>query len=519
VRVPIDGRLRTRFHRTKSVGSIARSKLAQFDQTKRSAREIRSMELFLDRTDPRSLTDQLYEQVREAISDGRLPAGSRLHPSRAVAEELQVARSTVTDAYARLTAEGYVEGRRGGGSVVTDDSHSHPSAEPAHSALSPTPHAASIRRYGSRLTAKAKYDLTAGRLDPRRFPLADWRRSMNRALTGLTDDLGHYGDPQGSVELRNAVAHWVARSRGVTALAEQVVITHGSMHAVDLMARVLLRPGDLAVVEEPGYPPAAGVLRSLDVDVVGVPVDEHGLVVDALPDRARLVYVTPSHQYPLGAVLSRERRIALLRWAARTGAAIVEDDYDAEFRYTTRPLEPLHRLDRDGRVIYVGTFSKTLSPALRIGFAVVPVELMPAVVAIRQAVDIGPSLLTTTALAGFIERGYLGRHLRRMRRVYAQRHRAVWSSLSALSGPQLTPLPTPAGLHVSLLAPAAPDDDLLVARAARRDLLISTLRLTYQFEKPQPGIVVGFGAIATEDVPTAITLLADCLAGRMTTDR
>jgi len=289
------------------------------------------------------------------------------------------------------------------------------------------------------------------------------------------------------------------------------VVTHGAAHAVDLLARVLLRPGEVAAVEEPGYPPVANLLRTLGIHAVGVPVDEHGLVVDALPGNARLVHVTPSHQYPLGVVLSRERRLALLRWAGRHGAAIVEDDYDSEFRHTARPLEPLHRLDRDGRVIYVGTFSKILSPALRTGFAVVPTGLVPAVTAVRESVDVGPSPFITAALTTFIDEGHLGRHLRRARRLYAERHRVVWSALTRHAGPRFTPLPAQAGLHLALLTPDAPGDDELAARAARRQLRLSRLRLSYQFSESRAGIVVGFGAIATPDVPTAISLLRDCL--------
>ena len=200
------------------------------------------MELFIDPGDHRSLTVQLYDQLREAIADGRLPPGARLQPSRAVAEKLAIARSTVTDAYARLTAEGFVEGRRGGGSIVTGGACVEPSPAATPTALTPRPEAAAIRRYGSDLTAPARYDLTAGRVDARLFPLADWRRCTNRALAGLGDQYGSYSDPTGSPELRQALARWVAQSRGVAATPEQIVVTHGAAHAVDLLARVLLRP-------------------------------------------------------------------------------------------------------------------------------------------------------------------------------------------------------------------------------------------------------------------------------------
>ncbi len=465
------------------------------------------MELFLDAGDERSLTTQLYDQIRRAITDGRLPAGARLQPSRAVAQALGIARSTVTDAYARLTAEGYAEGRRGGGSVVLGHDAPQPELPEAPTALAPTARAATVRRYGVGLESHPRYDLTAGRVDPRLFPLADWRRCTNRALTSLARDFGHYSDPAGSIELRRTLTHWVARSRGIATTADQIVVTHGAGHATDLLARVLLRPGDVAAVEEPGYPPITGLLRSQGIEVVGVPVDEHGMVVDALPDAARLVHVTPSHQYPLGAVLSRQRRLALLRWAGRRGAAVIEDDYDSEFRYLNRPLEPLHLLDRDGVVVYVGTFSKMLSPALRIGFAVVPPGLVPAITALRQAVDFGVPPVTSQTLRTFIEDGHLDRHLRRARKVYARRYRALRTAVSSLPDSGFTPLPGQAGLHMTLLAPDEPDDGELDVRSTRQGLQLSSLRRTYQHSPPRAGLVLGFGAIPTPDIPDAIKLL------------
>jgi GntR family transcriptional regulator/MocR family aminotransferase len=475
------------------------------------------MELFLNPHDERSMTVQLYEQLRNAITDGRLPTGARLVPTRSVAQDLGVSRSTVTDAYARLTAEGYVEGRRGGGSFVAGSIQPQPREEDAEAALVPTPAAAAIRRYdevrttrlyGEDLPTRARFDLTPGRTDPQLFPTTTWRRCMARALWQFP---GQYADPAGSSALRLALSRWITQSRGVTTSPEKVVVTNGAGHAVDLVARVLLAPGDVAAVEEPGYPPVTNTLRTHGVTVVGVPVDEQGIVVDAIPPGVKVVYVTPSHQYPLGVVMSRARRLELLRWARRQGAAVLEDDYDSEFRHTPRPLEPLHRLDRDGHVIYVGTFSKILSPGIRLGFAVVPRALLPTVKAVRRAVDWCPPAVTDAALTSFIDEGHLARHLRRARRVYRDRHRAVCRALTLLQIPRVTRLASQAGLHVTVLAPGMPPDDELVARASQRQLLIGSLRPTYQFGDPRPGVVVGFGALATEDVPIAIATLEDCL--------
>ena len=468
------------------------------------------MELFIDPDDDRGLTRQLYDQLRDAIVDGRLAPGARLLPTRLVAADLGVSRSTVTEVYGRLAAEGYVEGRAGGGSVVAAAIAAPPDARPA-AALTPTARAAATRRYGDDPADRAAFDLRAGRVDPALFPAGPWRRCV---LAGLRRSPAQYGDPAGEPDLRAALARWVVRSRGVATTPERIVVTSGAGHAVDLVARVLLEPGDVAAVEEPGYPPVAELLAAQGVEVVGVPVDEQGLVVDAIPARARLVHVTPSHQYPLGVVMSRGRRGELLRWASRHDVAVVEDDYDSEFRHTARPLEPLHRLDRDGRVVYVGTFSKSLGPGIRVGFLVAPPSLVPAIVAARQAVDWCPPAVTQAAMTAFIEDGHLGRHLRRARTAYRDRYQAVRRALAELLPPGYRPVPAQAGLHVAVLGPGTPPEDELHPRAAAHDLRLSSLRRTYRGGDPAPGFLVGFGALPTRLVPAAIRSLAATLEGR-----
>jgi GntR family transcriptional regulator/MocR family aminotransferase len=468
------------------------------------------VEVFLAPGDHRSMARQIYEQLRDAVAGGRLAPGARLTPSRVLATELGISRTTVADAYGRLVAEGYASGRRGGGTVVAETPASLPIPEGAVAGVRPTPHAGAVKRYGTSFTTDARYDLSAGRIDPALFPLEAWRRCVRGSLIDR-DGLSTYGDPGGSDRLRHVLAHWITQSRGVAARPEQIVVSQGATQAIDLLGRALLRPGDVAAVEEPGYPPAATILESQGIRVAGVRVDGSGLVVDELPARAKLIYVTPSHQYPLGCVLTRERRIALLHWAEENDAVIIEDDYDSEFRHGQRPLEPLHRLDQSGRVVYVGTFSKVLSPSLRMGFTVAPPSLVPTLLALRQAADFGPPKLIDAALTEFIAGGHLSRHLRRARRVYAERHEVLRREVLRQAPAEVTLLPAQAGLHVTLVAPNAPDDDELVARAQQCDLLLSTLRLTYRSSEPQPGIVLGFGALATADVSTAVGLLLDCL--------
>ncbi|GGS60825.1 GntR family transcriptional regulator [Planobispora rosea] len=461
------------------------------------------MELFIDPDDERSLTRQLYEQIREAIMNGRLRPGDRLAPSRAVAAELGIARSTVTGVYGALAAEGYTEGRAGGGTVVA--AGYGPSLQgPPPGALAPTPRSAALRRYDDDPQAEALFELRPGRIDARLFPAAVWRRCV---LAGLRQDPTLYGDPTGTADLRAALTRWLAGSRGITMTPDQAVVTAGTGHAVDLVARVLLSPGDVAAVEEPGYPPVRELLRCHGVEVAGVPVDEHGIVVDAIPSDARLVYVTPSHQYPLGVVLSRRRRLELLRWAGRHGAAVVEDDYDSEFRHTARPLEPLHRLDRDGRVIYIGSFSKILSPGLRTGFLVAPMALVPAITTVRQAVDWCPPLATQQALTVFIDAGHLGRHLRRMRAAYTTRFHRIHRELLDRLPAGYRPLPVQAGLHVAVAGPETAAQANVCQALLRHGVLVGSLRRTYQEPRSVAGFLVGFGALPTERVTAAIDAL------------
>ena len=467
------------------------------------------MELFLDPGDRRPRAIQLYDQLRDAIADGRLASGDRLTPTRLAARELGVSRSTVTEAYGRLGAEGYIEGRAGGGSVVAAVPRPVP-ARPASAALQPTARAAAVQPYAEFADLTATYDCRPGRLDPALFPMAAWRRCI---MAALDRSPGHYGDSAGSSDLRTALAHWVVRSRGVTTTAEQIFVTAGAGHAVDLVARVLLDPGDTVAVEEPGYPVVPALLRSHGLQVVGVPVDNEGIVVDALPAQAKLVYVTPSHQFPLGMVMSRRRRCELLDWATANGAALIEDDYDSEFRYTARPLEPLQRLDNDGRVLYVGTFAKTLSAGLRLGFLVAPTSLLSALRAVRQVSDWCPPTTTQSALADFIADGHLDRHLRRARTVYAERHRLMWEAMGALLPSGYQRLPAEAGLHLTVQADRSVHQETAGARAAlrRHGLLHSPLEPSYQFGEPAVGYLLGFGGVPTPQIVPAVEAFAAAL--------
>ena len=462
----------------------------------------------MDPEDDRSKAAQLYDQIRGAIADGRLQPGNRLTPSRTVAAQLGVARATVTAAYTRLAAEGYIDGRSGRGSLVAVGPRAVVRSTPVAS-LRPTATAALLRPFDPDPASGATYDFRPGRLDPDLFPVAAWRRCFLRTLGKAP---GLYGDPGGTEDLRAVLSNWSARSRGVHVRADQILITSGAGHAVDLVARVLAEPGDTVAVEEPGYPPVVALLRSQGLDVHGVPVDASGIIVDAIPHGVRFVYVTPSHQFPLGVVMSRRRRLELLQWAGAHGAAIVEDDYDSEFRYTARPLEPLQLLDRDGRVIYVGTFSKSLSPALRVGFLIAPPPLLPALMAVRQAVDWCPPLPTQGALTHFIADGYLDRHLRKARRVYTQRHQLMRAALDRRLPAAYRLVPATAGLHFTVLGPGDPDDPALEAALSQHGLLTASLRRTYASRPVQSGLVLGFACLPNQNLDPAVQALGAVLA-------
>lgn len=474
------------------------------------------MDLFVDPQAGMPLAQQLYEQLRHAISAGRLLPGDQLTPSRQLAGELGVSRHTVTTAYGRLVAEGYAEGHAGGGSVVAPISVTPPRAAGTVAALRP----------GRRFTGWApifeipspryRFDLRPGLPDPGLFPAALWRR---RVAAALASDPVEYGDPAGEITLRRAIAAWIARSRSVRAGQDTIVITSGAQHAIDLIARILIEPGDTVAVEDPGYLPVARLFGALGASVAGVPVDDQGLVVDLLPPSARIVYVTPSHQFPLGMTMSMPRRAALLRWAQQHGAAVIEDDYGTEFRYVDRPLEPLQALDTSGRVVYVGSFSKSLSPAIRLGFAVVPPSLAQPIAALRQLIDWHPPTAMQTAMASFIDDGLLDKHIRRSQRVYAERRLLLTQALSGPLASHLTARTANAGLHITAVLRDGLHEDAILPTATKHGIDMEGLRHFHHASPPRQGLVLGFGAITTTDLPAAVHTLGRVLTSSLRTSR
>lgn len=460
------------------------------------------------------LASRIYRQLLDAIVDGRLRPGERLPPTRELAGRLDVARNTVTVAYERLTAEGFLVARVGAGTFVRTEpvAHARPRTAPAGS-VRPRPiwDTVTVPVTGA---PKPDYDFRLGTPDADLFPLAAWRRLVAGELRAAAIRAAGYGSAAGHGALREAIARYIGVSRSVRAGAEDVLVTQGAQQAIDLIGRVLIEPGDCVAVEEPGYPPARLLFHCQGARVVGVPVDEEGLVVSAIPPDARLVYVTPSHQFPTGTPMSLARRSALLEWAASRDAVIVEDDYDSEFRFTDRPLEPLQSLDRTGRVVYVGTFSKTLLPMLRLGFLITPASLQPALRAAQQLTIWHAEYATQAALARFIDSGELPRHVRRATRVYAARRDLIATALDDDFAEWFDPVPSVAGLHLcARLKPDAPIDvATLLARAREVGVGVESLADYCLPGRPQAGLVLGYGAIPTDRVSAGLALLAGVLS-------
>lgn len=467
----------------------------------------------------RRLLRALHEQLRGAILDGRLKPGLRLPATRALAAAFGISRNTAVAAYDLLLGEGYVQSRAGSGIYVADvvpqraerrTTKTDPAGDKRLAAFwrDPPP--------GPNLTSQpasqARFQL--GVPDPQRFPYDVWRRLAARALRTASRGPASYNDAQGQPALREAIARHVSFARAVSCGGDDVVVTTGAQQAFDLVARILVTPGRTVVaMENPGYPPARTAFAAAGAAIAPVRVDAEGLVVESIPANARIVYVTPSHQFPLGVALSTRRRTALLEFAQRSGAVVVEDDYDGEFRYGDRPLDALQTLDRADCVFYVGTFSKSLFPAIRLGFVVAPAWARPALVAAKRCADWHCATHAQDTLAAFIAEGHLVRHVRRMRPIYAQRRQTLLDALTTDFAPWLTVLPASAGLHLSALA-RKPADVAKLAQHAR-ELGIGTLAAYHAGKGAPAGLVFGFGAIDEAKIGPALAALRRALgAGR-----
>ena len=451
---------------------------------------------------------QLYEWFRRAISDGRLRPGQRVPSTRSLAAELQISRMPILGAFEQLLAEGYLETFVGAGTRVApsipDDTLSLPVKGRKGF------HEAAQKRGSRRLSRRgiALTDLPAQSwvdnlgafrvslpaLD--QFPIGVWSKLVARHSRKASRGSMAYGNAMGHPPFREAIAEYLGAVRGVRCEPSQILVTTGSQQALQISAQVLLDPNDRICVEEPGYPGARQAFMSVGAQLVPIRVDRDGINVAEITRRgcdACAVYVTPSHQYPMGMAMSPARRMLLLNWAVRTGAWIIEDDYDSEYRFGSRPIASLQGLDTDGRVIYIGTFSKVLFPALRLGYIVVPKDLVPAFSAARDAADIFSSTLYQVVLTDFIREGHFARHIRRMRMLYMERRRALVKALQLHMADVLEVTGAEAGLHLVALLPHGISDVPVSKSAARENISAIPLSSCYLRRPRRGGLILGYG--------------------------
>ncbi len=463
----------------------------------RRVQPIKRPEIRLDATLPVPLYKQLYERLRGAILTGQLERGARLPSTRALASELGVARMTTALAYQQLVLEGYLESRVGQGTMVA---RSLP--------------ATLLGAWPSRREGQTGGTFSGGEPGLDLFPYEVWARLIARRARQSVRAFAHYQPPAGYFPLREAIAAQIGVTRGVRCTPEHIIMTAGSQGALDLAARTLLSPGEAAWLENPGYFGARGALLAAGARLVPVPVDEQGLVVEIGQKRcpeARLVSTTPSHQFPTGVTMSLSRRMILLDWAREAGAWILEDDYDSEYRFSGRPLEALQGLDHDGRVLYIGTFSKVLFPALRLGYLVAPTELIEPLLLMRRSLDMHLPLLEQMALCDFLHEGHYARHLRQMRHHYKKLRDLLQREVQAQLGGLLEVHAPEAGMHLVGWLPPGKDDRRAASLAAQVGIQVLPIS-SYSLEPlSRGGLAFGFAGTDEEAIPLGVKRLAAAL--------
>jgi GntR family transcriptional regulator/MocR family aminotransferase len=485
----------------------------------------------IDRSLAVPLRDQLYRQLRTAILEARLAPGARLPSTRAIAEQTGLARQTVVEAYDQLLAEGYVESRPASGTYVTEtlpddllEAQHHRTLTPVHTA---EPRGLSAR--GERL-GQLRLDTNPHYATPRmfetgspaldQFPFELWWRLTARHLQRGRTDLLAYAEAAGWGPLREAIADHVSSVRAARCTADQVIITTGTQQAAYVAGQALLDPGDDVWVEEPGYAGVKAALVAAGARMVPVPVDDEGLDVaagSALSPEARLAYATPSRQFPLGVVMSLQRRRSLLEWARRAGAWILEDDYDSEYRYSTRPLASLQGLDTSGCVIYLGTLSKVLFPALRLGYLIVPPALVEPLARVRAVIDRHGPTIEQAVLTDFIVEGHLARHVRRMRGLYAERPGVLVRLLRQKLGHVLEVEEAESGMHLVAWLREGLDDVAISRWAEDAGIVANPLSPRYISSNRRHALLLGFSAWPPNDLAEGVDRLAAAIASAVST--
>ena len=472
----------------------------------------------VDRSSSVPLHRQIYDTYRTAILTQKLATGQKVPSSRSLAAELGVSRIPVLSAYAQLLEEGYFESKAGGGTFV---SRSLPEKLPFSGHYAEVKKLSSGRRAVSRRSESLPSFMPApwlygrgafsvGQVAVEHFPFQIWSRLVSRYYRGVKASPLHFSGPMGSKDFRNTIAKYLRTVRAVNCDPDQIMVVNGSQQALDLTARVLVDAGDSVWLEDPGYRLGRQAFMLAGCELVPVPVDEEGLDVSAglaIGRNARAAYVTPSHQFPMGATMSPARRRQLLEWAQSAGAWIIEDDYDGEYRYQNLPPASLQGEDRYARVIYIGTFSKTLYPSLRVGYVVMPPDLVDRFVAVRLAMDVYPSDLFQAVLSDFIQEGHYSRHLRRTRLLYRERREILVKSLRKHFGSALEIRGEESGLHLVATLPRGFDDQQVAKLAAERNVWAWPLSPCYLGSSSQQGLVLGFGSTTPEEIEPAVVRL------------
>lgn len=476
-----------------------------------------------DRSSTVPLYRQLYGKLREALISGTLPPGSRLPSTRSLAEDLTLSRNTVAAAFERLIDDGFIDSRVGDGSYVShalleerDLERPGPVATPVQSAVGEGGRALSRRGEGILRSVLGRdplrpraFSVGVPALDA--FPLKIWQRLVSRHARRMTaEDLGH-GSPQGDPRLRRLIALHLTTARGVRCTADEILILPSAQLGLDLVGRLLVDPGDRVWIEEPGYLGARGALQAAGAHLIPVPIDEEGLQVDLgrrMASEARLAYVTPSHQFPLGGSMSLQRRLQLLAWADGAGAWIIEDDYDSEYRYAGASAQALQGLDRTGRVLYLGTFSKVLFPAIRVAYLVVPENLVEAFVTARFLMDGHVYPAIQVALADFIEAGHLVGHLRRMRALYRERRDTLLAESERRFSGLLRFAETETGMHMAARLLDG-EDQALATAAAARGLDLTPLSRYFLGSEVEQGLIFGYAHVEPQEIVRACGLLQE----------
>jgi len=478
--------------------------------------------LRLDREAP--LQHQIYDQLKQAILSGRTAAGTRLPSSRALADQHGISRNTVLIVYEQLLAEGYLETRPGAGTYVGAAMPAGVKARAQQPAVARSPRPVRLSRYSERLGALdvgtlsrgagLRYSFHYGTVSAADFPVDIWRRLLLREIRRRSGQPYLYENPQGLPELRAALSDYLQRGRGIRARPEQILIVNGSQQAIDLALRVLVDPDAAVVVEDPCYAGARLACEAMGARLIRVPVDADGLDTAQLPSpktSVRLAYVTPSHQFPTGGVMPAARRLALLDWAERGGTYVIEDDYDSEYRYEGRPVEPLQALDRAGLVIYSGTVSKVLSPGLRLGYMVLPPDLVRPFLQAKQLTDRHTASLDQAVFAHLIRDGHFERHIRRTRRRNQRRRDALLAALQAAFGAAVAIEGAKAGLHLIVRFPGTPAAlaSSVAEAAAQRSVGITPADAGADQEGAS--FIMGYAGLEEADIRHGVTLLREAM--------